>query len=178
MFKHVTFRLAKCLMQRQNRTASEIIMRWYHISTVLLALAPSALAAPIPDGGVTAAEVSAALQAKGFQAEVTADKQGDPLIRSASGGSRFGVYFYDCHGSPRCGSIQFSAAFSGKGMDLGKIAEWNRTKRFGRAYIDDDSDPWVEMDMDVEHGATTDALTNDLERWVAVMGKFGQFIHP
>ena len=151
-------------------------MRWYHVTSVLLALASAALAGPLPDGGVTGKEVAAALLSKGFQAELTTDKEGDPLIRSSSGGTRFGVYFYECHGKPRCTSIQFSAFIKAKQVTPEKIVEWNRKNRFGRAYLDDDSDPWVEMDVDVEHGATTEALTNDLDRWVSVLGTFGKFL--
>jgi len=134
-----------------------------------------ASAAPLPDGGVTAPEVARVLQSKGFQAEVTTDKRGEPLVQSSSGGAKFGVYFYECKGQ-RCSSIQFSSGFSGTGITAAKIAEWNRTKRFGRAYQDDEKDPWVEMDVDVEHGANTDALANDLDRWIAVMGEFMRYI--
>ena len=142
----------------------------------LLYSTTGASAAPLPDGGVTAPEVARVLQSKGFQAEVTTDKQGDPLVRSSSGGSKFGVYFYECKGQQRCPSIQFSAGFAGTGITAAKVAEWNHSNRFGRAYQDKDNDPWVEMDVDVEHGAHTEALANDLERWIAVMGAFMRYI--
>ncbi len=57
-----------------------------------------------------------------------------------------------------------------------RILDWNRDKRFGRAYLDKAGDPWVEMDMDVEHGATTEAIANDLERWKAVIQEFRTYI--
>jgi hypothetical protein len=154
-------------------------MRGFKIAAILattLVQAPLALAAPLPDGGVTAAEIARILQSKGFQAEIGTDKQGDPLVRSTSGGAKFGVYFYECHDQPRCESIQFSAGFTKTGVGADKVAEWNRTKRFGRAYMDSEADPWVEMDVDVEHGATTEAIANDLDRWVHVMGEFMRYI--
>ncbi|HEY4168655.1 MAG TPA: YbjN domain-containing protein [Reyranella sp.] len=49
------------------------------------------------------------------------------------------------------------AGFSKKGVAPQRILDWNRDKRFGRAYLDKVGDPWVEMDVDVEHGATTEA---------------------
>ena len=61
-------------------------------------------------------------------------------------------------------------------MEAAQVAEWNRTKRFGRVYLDRDSDPWIEMDMDVEHGATTEAMANDLTRWALVLTEFRKFI--
>jgi len=152
-------------------------MRWYHITAVLLALAPAALAEPLPDGGVTAQEVAKVMVGKDFAAEIATDKDGDPLIRSSVKDVKFGVFFYGCNGKARCDSIQFSVGFSVKGVSPSRIAKWNRTRRFGRASLDDDSEPWVEMDMDLEHGATTEALANDLDRWVGVLTEFSKYIN-
>jgi hypothetical protein len=152
-------------------------MRWYHMTILLLALAPPASAGPLPDGGVTAKEVADVMTSKDFPAEIATDKDGDPLVRSTVKDFKFGVFFYGCHGKPRCDSIQFSAGFSLKGVTPEKVAQWNRTKRFGRAWLDDQSDPWVEMDMDLEHGATTEAVANDLDRWVGVVTEFNKFIN-
>jgi Putative bacterial sensory transduction regulator len=136
----------------------------------------SALAAPLPDGGVTAPEVANVLQRAGYKAEVSTDKYGDPLIRSASSGVGFSVYFYTCHKTPRCTGIQFYAGFKKPGIAETQVSEWNRTTRFGKAYLDKDGDPNLEMDMDVEHGATSEAIANDLDRWVAVLAAFTKHI--
>jgi len=156
-------------------------MRWYHISFLLMAFAqggaPAAFADPLPDGGVTAQEVAAIMKSEDFPVEIGSDKDGDPLIRSSTKDVKFGVFFYGCNGKPRCDSIQFSAGFSVKGMTPAKIAQWNRTKRFGRAWADDEADPWVEMDMDLEHGATTEAVANDLDRWIGVITEFQKYIN-
>jgi len=139
-------------------------------------LGSAAAAGPLPDGGVTAEEVSSVFQEKGFQAELTKDSSGNPLIRSSSGGVKFAVFFYGCNDAKRCDSIQFAAGFGTKGVSAEKMAEWNRSKRFGRAYQDDDHDPWVEMDMDMKHGATSEALASDLDRWTIVLGQFAKQI--
>jgi len=152
-------------------------MRVFLVAAVLgVAAMRMACAALLPDGGVTAQDVARVLQAKGFQAEITTDKQGDPLVRSNSGGAKFAVYFYECGGKARCTSIQFSAGFSGTGLTPDKVADWNRTKRFGRVYLDKDRDPWIEMDVDLERGATTEAIVNELERRTSVMGSFMRYI--
>ncbi len=135
----------------------------------------SAVAGPLPDGGVTAQEVAGVMRSMKLPVEMTTDKEGDPLIRTTSGGRKFGVYFYQCGKTPRCGSIQFSAGFEGVSAgQAAKVADWNRTKRFGRAYIDGGT-LYVEMDMDVEHGANTEALANNFERWVAVLEQFPKY---
>ena len=133
-----------------------------------------AAAGPLPTGGVTSQEVAGVMRGMKLSTEVTTDKDGDPLIYSNSGLRKFGVYFYQCKG-PRCGSIQFSSGFEGASdVTAAKVADWNRTKRFGRAYIDGGK-LYVEMDMDVERGATTEALANNFERWVAVLEQFPKY---
>jgi hypothetical protein len=141
----------------------------------LLGVARSALAAPLPDGGVTVQDVAQVMRGKGYPVEIATAHDGDPLIRSTARGLKFGVFFYECRGAPRCHAIQFAAGFSAKNVTPEKIALWNRKKRFGRAYLDDSSEPWVEMDMDLGHGATTEALANDLDRWMVVMDEFSKY---
>lgn len=144
------------------------------VAGAMLVWAGGALAGPLPAGGVTSQEVAGVMRGMKLSTEVTTDKDSDPLIYSSSGGRKFGVYFYQCKG-PRCGSIQFSAGFEGAAsFSLDKVADWNRTKRFGRAYIDGDK-LFVEMDMDVERGATTEALANNFDRWVAVLEQFPKY---
>jgi hypothetical protein len=145
-------------------------------ATALMAL--GAAASPLPTGGVTADEVAAVLQAKGYVAQIAKDHDGDPLIHSGAEGSSFGVYFFGCHSTPRCTSIQFAAAYHVEGgMALAKINGWNRTMRFGRAYLDDTNDPFVEMDLDVEKGFTTEAIDNNIDTWDSVIGSFRRFVN-
>ena len=127
--------------------------------TVLVAAPSAANAAPYPDGGVTVQEVAAALRTKGYPAQITSDRDRDPLIDSASNGAKFSVWFYECiKNKPRCQSIQFAAGFGSSGMQPSQVADWNWHKRFGRVYLDRYPDPWVEMDVDLKHGANTEAL--------------------
>ena len=152
-------------------------MRRMWIFTMVALLPLTAWAGSLPDGGITVQEVARSMQAKGFQTDITTDRDGDPLIKSMLEGAKFSVYFYECGGKPRCKSIQFAAGFAMNGrLDSSKVADWNRTKRFGRVYQDNENDPWVEMDMDIEHGATTEAMTNNIDRWVVVMNEFRKYI--
>jgi len=143
------------------------------LAAALLLAGPRALATPLTDGGVTAQEVADVLQAKGYQAKITKDREGDPKIQSATDGVSYEIYFYGCHGGPRCSSLQFSVAFHVEGgMTLEQINAWNRANRFGRGYLDDVKDPYVEMDLDVEHGFTTEAIDNNIDTWDAVLPAF------
>ena len=148
-----------------------------------LLLAGGAAATPLTDGGVTADEVASVLQAKGYAAQIGKDQEGDPKIHSGAQGVAFDIYFYGCHKGPRCSSIQFTSAFHVEGgMKLAEINSWNRKNRFGRAYLDDVNDPFIEMDLDVEHGFTTEAVDNNIDTWDAVVGAFVRVVtcarHP
>lgn len=137
----------------------------------------AAQAGQIKDGGITADEVASVLQAKGFKAEITKDSGGDPMIKSATDGVNYSILFYGCKHTPRCSAIQFYAGFHlDKGMTTDKINEWNRENRFGRAYIDKEKDPNVEMDLDVEHGFLTEGLANNIDTWGAVLPAFKKFV--
>ncbi len=143
------------------------------LGLAVLAALP-AMAAPVPKGGVTADEMAALMRELKLPVELRTDRQGDPLILSTIRGRRFGVYFYNCENA-RCGSIQFAAEFDrAGGVPMVKVMDWNRTKRFGRAYADRGS-LFVEMDMDVEIGATTEGLANNFARWAVVVEQFPKF---
>jgi hypothetical protein len=138
--------------------------------------AGAARAGPLPDGGATAQEIAAVLQAKGYRAQIGTDRQGDPLITSAGEGSEFKVVFYGCKAG-RCHSIEFSVAYDlPDGIAPAKINDWNRKKRFGRAFVDEVNDPFLKMDVDLERGSTTESVANNLDTWLAVLRDFRQFI--
>jgi len=147
------------------------------IAGVALSLgAAQALARPLPEGGVTAQEVIEVLQAKGYRAQEDEDGVGDPMVRSATDGVNYNIYFYGCEGT-RCTSIQFGSAFDlPEPMTLARVNEWNRDMRFGRAYLDDEMDPILEMDVDLELGATTEQLESVIGTWAAVVPAFKTFI--
>ena len=138
--------------------------------------ASGAEARNLPEGGVTVQEVAAALQEKGYQAEIGTDKGGDPKISSGLDGSKFNVWFYSCKKGARCASVQFEAGFDLKdGMTLAKINGWNKDKRFGGAYLDDENDPYIQYDVDFEVGATTEAIGNAIEVWAAILPQFKDY---
>jgi hypothetical protein len=144
------------------------------LAAILLACAPAA-AKPIPDGGVTAREVADVLQAEGYKAEIGVDGVGDPKITSAAEGKTFIVLFYGCK-EGRCVAYQMHAGFDvATSPGLAKINEWNRKNRFGRAFLDTEDDPIVEMDVDTEKGFTTEAISNNLATWLAVLSNFVKF---
>ena len=59
-------------------------------------------------------------------------------------------------------NMQFHASFSDGNATLKKVNEWNRTKRYSRTYIDDDGDPHLELDLDLEGGVTRERIIDFL----------------
>ena len=119
-----------------------------------------------------------AMQAKGFVAELGTDRLGDPMIRSASSGTNFQVFFYNCADRKECATIQFNVGFDLKeSPSLETINEWNRTQRFGRAFLDKERDPALQMDVDLDDGGVSQELFADnLEFWTSVLARFEKHI--
>jgi hypothetical protein len=142
------------------------------------ALAADAPAKDIPKGGLTLDETVSWLQGGGYKAEVKTLKSGDRYISTAAEGMNFDVYLDDCK-DKRCASLEFVAGFDLKGgMKDGpkKVGEWNQNKRWLRAYLDDERDPWCVMDVSLEPGRSFAALDDDFAIWRTSMTEFKTFI--
>jgi hypothetical protein len=145
-------------------------------ATMLGATTP-ATAEDLHKDGMTGPEVAAWLQKAGYKAELTKDESGDPLITSAAEGQSFKIYFYDCDDAKRCKALQFSAGFDLKTpLTLDKANEWNRKNRYLKAYLDDDGDPYVQYDVNVNAGRTLAGLDDDFGVWTGMIDDFTAFI--
>ena len=145
---------------------------------IVLALAAMALARPATGNAqaITAGDpksVAAEMQAAGYKAEIAKLENGDPIIHSSSGGSKFAVFFFGCEKGANCTEIQFYAGWTDK-ASLARINEWNRKHRFGRAYLDDKNEMNIEYDVNLEApgGISAALFRNDLELWAGLMGSF------
>ena len=105
--------------------------------------------------------------------DLETDGEGDPMIVAETGGIRYVVYFYDCDDSVLCKSIQFRAAWNAPGAySMRDMNEWNRDRRFAKAYLDDDGDPTLEMDVNLDFGVTRDNLDDTIDWWRVVLTRF------
>jgi hypothetical protein len=149
-------------------------MRQILLAACLLGLAGQvAIARPLPDGGVTPQEMVEVLKAGGYPVEM-AGSNGAPVINTSANGINFGIHFFECAPDGRCQSMLFSASWHIAAISDARMMDWNRTKRFGRGYLYDGV-PIVEMDIDVHHGVTTEALVSNLDRWKLVVKEFPAF---
>jgi hypothetical protein len=119
-----------------------------------------------------------AMQANGYTAQLTVDSTGDPMIRSAAGGTNFQVLFYNCTDHRECATVQFHVGYDLKtAPSLESINDWNRSQRFGSAHLDKENDPILEMDVDLDDGGLSPLLFIDnLEFWTSALGRFEKHI--
>lgn len=119
-----------------------------------------------------------ALQDGGYAAQLGTDKVGDPMITSGVGGTTFQIFFYNCTNHRECATVQFHSGYDlTSGPSLEQMNAWNRSKRFGRAYLDKENDPILEMDVDLDDGGLSQSLFEDnLEFWVTVMSRFEEYV--
>jgi len=119
-----------------------------------------------------------ALQEAGYAAKLGTDKLGDPMITSGISGTTFQIYFYNCTDHKQCATVTFHSGYdltAATGLD--KINEWNSRQRFGRAYLDKENDPIIEMDVDLDDGGLSPALFIDnIEFWASALGNFERHI--
>jgi hypothetical protein len=119
-----------------------------------------------------------ALQGAGYTAKLGTDKVGDPMITSGVSGTSFQIFFYNCIDHKACATVQFHSGYDlTNPVSLERINEWNRGQRFGRAYLDKENDPILEMDVDLDDGGLAPLLFIDnIEFWASILGNFEKHI--
>ena len=156
-------------------------MKLYRAFAGLALAAVAAAAVPVSAANVTAdpQAIATVLKAQGAEATIGKDTKGDPKIDASFGENElFTVYFYGCTNNANCDNVQLYAGYTESSVDGSKLIEWNRTRRYGRAYIDETGDPAVEMDVSLrEGGMSTELFVDNLETWHEVMNAFSDFIY-
>lgn len=122
--------------------------------------------------------VASFLEDYGLRVTRDTDSTGDPLLSSRIEGTNFKVYFYGCEEFP-CDSIQFSSGFDlAQPLSAMMINEWNRDKRFGKAYLDDEGDPYIELDVNLDmDGVGGRNFDDTIDLWRVVLSEFRTYIN-
>lgn len=143
----------------------------FALTVPLTAQAQTIVSAEDPD------KLAAVIQSLGFQAKLEKDNVGDPVIRSSSSGVDFSIYFYDCESNKRCKSLHFTAGYDvPDGTSLEAMQEWNAEKRFASAYLDEEGDPFLQMDINTDGGITQENFESWVDLWQSLKGEFEQRI--
>ncbi|NRT57212.1 YbjN domain-containing protein [Sphaerotilus uruguayifluvii] len=144
---------------------------------VVAGLAAFAMAVPGMSGAVelvTAKFPQTIFQiARGYgSAELSKDASGDPRIIGRINGIKYGIYFYGCTNGENCVDIQFLSSWSGASVSQSDMNDWNRTRRFGKAYLDREGDPVLEMSVNLDQGVTKENLEKTFEWWSRITTQF------
>lgn len=112
----------------------------------------------------------------GLKVTQLTDNKGDPMLESRMDGTVFHVNFYDCR--PTCKAMQFSAGFAlDAPLPIEMANLWNRDRRFGRVYLDQTGDPFIEMDiMLASDGIGRQNFRDSLDIWRILLNDFRDFI--
>jgi hypothetical protein len=144
----------------------------------VLAWAAPAAARALPDGGLTATEISSWLGAKQYPSQVKPDPTtpGDQIVSTTIDGVDADIYLYDCSGdgnARRCTSMQYVIGASAKpSYTLQKVNEWNRKHRYIRAYLTTEGALYGEYDLDISPGGTYEMLDDSLDNWRRNLSNF------
>ncbi len=137
---------------------------------------------PVPAATISIADprsMVSFLQAQGYQA--TLDLTGkSPAIKSGVSGWKYSMVFHGCTEGKDCKDLLLYAGWDpakGNETSVEKINEFNRDSRFARAYLDDEKDPVLEMDLVFTgHEMSEAMLKENLEIWSSVVSRFAKHV--
>lgn len=114
----------------------------------------------------------------GYEATLTTDNTGDPKIELKTGDTGSEIFFYGCANNADCEAIQFVAGFDlANGSTFEEMNAWNKDNRFAEAYLDDENDPFVEYDLDLNGGGISrDNFRSIVDGWAGTVGMFSGYI--
>ena len=124
--------------------------------------------------------IAAILSSQGLPTELLTPDDKNPYIESKHSGMKFLVLFMNCNDDNRaCKTVQFYMGYNdAKNTTLDKLNDWNKEKRFARAYRDDEGDPVLEMDVDLDFkGIPRENVGEAVNTWKSLMDSFQKHIH-
>jgi hypothetical protein len=146
-----------------------------------LASASAPSLAQQPSGLVDATNINAIFEvAKKYgTAEMQTTKSGDPQIVGRINDTRYILFFEGCKENQNCKNVQFYAGWNLSPQNKvaqDRINEWNRTKRWGKAYIDKEGDPVIELDVNLFGGVSRTNFDDTYDWWKLILTEFKGYI--
>ncbi len=114
---------------------------------------------------LTSAQMKSLLQDQGFP-NVEVDSDDDLIVRMQ--GYRVIVFVRGGNYS----RIQFFFALGGTSATMRDVNDWNRTKLFTRAYLDNNGNPVLEMDVDLDGGVTIARIKDSIRTYNQSLAAF------
>jgi hypothetical protein len=154
-------------------------MQTHPIGAWAAALVLAALCAVLPPSArgaegkrITGPQLVTILQDLGYRATLDEDGIGEPMVRTGMGGYDVFVYFYECEAAA-CGSLQFVLGLDLEdGASFAAVDAFNRDKRWARAHLDDERDPFLRMDFEVLHADHRAHIASHVDVWEGLVADF------
>jgi len=123
------------------------------------------------------AKLVSVIRELGYHATLDRDDVGDPMIRSNANGTNFTIQFYGCDAGAACKWLLFRVGYDlAEGTTLAAMNDWNAKALFGRAYLDDEHDPWLEMMVTLDGGVTRENFADIVDWWDVSVVQFEEHI--
>lgn len=114
-------------------------------------------------GTISGTEALQILKKLGLSPEYGRDRYGDPQIMFQMSGLFCRMNFFDCK-QGRCGSIQLETALDlANGTTVQVMNEYNKTYRYGRMYLDEEMDPYLQFDFELPISHVEEYITSQLD---------------
>lgn len=109
-------------------------------------------------------------------AELGVDNLGDPVVTGQIESIPYTIFFYGCTQGRDCTNLQFTSGWITDNFDLNRINAWNREFRFARAWLDDEQDPIVAMDVNLEFGVSRQNFEDTFLVWASILSNFASLV--
>lgn len=118
-----------------------------------------------------------ALQRAGFSGEVKTEGR-ESFVLARLGTTPFQAFLGGCEPlGGDCTFIELYAGFTGtERIPLERINGWNARTPFARAFLDEDRDPSLVMNINLQGGISSDSLTAQLEMWGEALETYSLFL--
>lgn len=98
------------------------------------------------------------------------------LIAGSVEGVGYHLFLLNCDAAGLCRDINFYSGFKDNKPTLDAMNAWNRTHRFGRAYLDADLDAAIDYDVNIEGGVSAENLASSFRLWASLLGEFSAYV--
>jgi len=143
----------------------------------------AALILTVLAGGAQAQDVASAtdpqslldqLTVLGFDARLEPYESGRPRISARIVGVTYSLAFYGClDDMTDCRGLMFTAGFDMSEPVGWEVAnDWNETRVYSRAFIDDEGDPYVQMPVPTAEALSQDEVRRLVEIWESAVIRF------
>lgn len=141
--------------------------------SVAAAVAALSLSAGAASAQVTPQAMSDWLATQGVAPELAAEGE-EAFIRVRDGQLTWLLFFYGCEAAG-CDSLQFGAGFTNEAVTADRVNQWNRERRFLKAYFEPGAEgsAVVQYDVLITRGAAVDHLAEHVNLWRGTLADFG-----